>query len=76
MNNPPIAEKITTEIKLHGKVINDPYSWLRDPKWPNVTDQKILSYLTTENEYYNSFFEFFFEIFNEVITETSRINIT
>ncbi|ABV74711.1 Protease II [Rickettsia akari str. Hartford] len=53
---PPIANKQNYSFKAHGQTINDYYQWLRDPKWPNVADSKILDYLKAENKYTENFF--------------------
>ncbi len=56
---PPIAEKIPFSFEVHGKSINDEYSWLRDPKWPNVTEVKIIDYLNAENQFTEHYFKNF-----------------
>ncbi len=53
---PPIANKQNYSFEAHGQTINDDYQWLRDPKWPNVEDSKILDYLKAENKYTENFF--------------------
>ena len=53
----PKAKKIPHEIQIHGHALVDQYDWLRDRKWPNVTDQDVLDYLKTENQYTKEFFE-------------------
>lgn len=45
---PPIADKQNYN--------NDDYHWLRDPKWPDVQDNKILDHLKAENKYTEHFF--------------------
>ena len=54
---PPITEKIPYNFEIHGQKIVDDYAWLRDPKWPVVTDKKIIDHLNAENQYYKGFFE-------------------
>ncbi|MCC8483147.1 MAG: S9 family peptidase [Rickettsia endosymbiont of Labidopullus appendiculatus] len=54
---PPIADKIDYSFTLHGQKITDKYNWLRDIKWPNVSDKKIIEYLQAENKYSEQFFE-------------------
>ncbi|WCR56916.1 MAG: Dipeptidyl aminopeptidase BI [Rickettsia asembonensis] len=53
---PPIAKKQNYSFEAYGQTINDDYQWLRDPKWPNVEDSKILDYLKAENKYTENFF--------------------
>lgn len=52
----PTADKQNYNFEVHGQKINDDYYWLRDPKWPNVEDPKILDYLKAENRYTENFF--------------------
>ena len=33
---PPKARKKNKKIKVHGLVVNDDYSWLRDDNWQEV----------------------------------------
>lgn len=55
----PIAEKIPTELKKHGDVRIDNYFWMRlsdEQKLAPVKDKqtkKVISYLESENEYYD-----------------------
>jgi oligopeptidase B len=43
---PPVAEKITKELTIHGQTRIDEYFWLRERENP-----KVLDYLKAENEY-------------------------
>lgn len=36
----------------HGVVLEDPYFWLRDPKYPTVDDPEILAHLQAENAWF------------------------
>lgn len=49
---PPVAEAIPHRFTLHGVTIEDPYAWLKDPGYPEVTDPRILAYLEAENAYF------------------------
>tara|TARA_R110001592_G_scaffold45508_3_gene145526 strand:- start:1710 stop:3875 length:2166 start_codon:yes stop_codon:yes gene_type:complete len=63
MNNkeiaPPIADKISTEIEIHGDIRIDNYFWMRlsdEQKNAKIKEEqttKVLDYLTAENDYYN-----------------------
>ncbi len=53
---PPKAEKIDYSFTVHNQNIIDPYAWLRDSNWPNVSNQKIIDYLQAENKYTEQFF--------------------
>lgn len=48
---PPKAQKIDHEMKIHGDVRHDPYFWIR-----NVKDPKVKKHLIAENNYYASYF--------------------
>ncbi|MFQ5534030.1 MAG: S9 family peptidase [Sphingomonadales bacterium] len=51
---PPVAAALPTETTHHGITVTDPYGWLRDPGYPDVTDEKVLAYLEAENAYFKS----------------------
>jgi oligopeptidase B len=50
----PIALTKPSTNTVHGVTLTDDYAWLRDPKYPEVTDPEILDYLTAENAYFES----------------------
>ena len=52
--HPPVAARIPHRYTRHGITIDDPYAWLRDPGYPDVTDQQVLDYLTAENDYFDA----------------------
>lgn len=51
---PPTAAKKAHTQTHHGVTIEDPYFWLKDPGYPEVTDKGILGYLEEENTYYEA----------------------
>jgi oligopeptidase B len=51
---PPVAARIPHETEAHGRRIDDPWAWLKDPAYPEVTDEKILAYLREENAYFDA----------------------
>ncbi|WP_174279045.1 S9 family peptidase [Sphingomonas bacterium] len=51
---PPIAERRPHSFTAHGVTIDDPYAWLRDPGYPDVTDPDVLAYLQAENAYFDA----------------------
>ncbi|MFT3966121.1 MAG: S9 family peptidase, partial [Sphingobium sp.] len=51
---PPRAEQRPHEITHHGRTISDPWAWLRDPGYPDVTDRDILAYLEAENGWFEA----------------------
>ncbi|MGZ2411994.1 oligopeptidase B [Sphingomonas sp. F9_3S_D5_B_2] len=50
---PPIAQQRPYSYERHGVTIEDPWHWLRDPKYPEVDDPDVLSYLKAENAYFD-----------------------
>ena len=53
----PVAERRPHTTTHHGRTSEDPYQWLRDPGYPEVTDERILGYLRAENEYLQTFLD-------------------
>jgi len=51
---PPIADRRPHQFTVHGVTISDDWAWLRDPGYPNVTDEDVLSYLKAENAYFEA----------------------
>jgi oligopeptidase B len=49
---PPIAQRIPHTRSVHGVTLEDSFHWLRDPGYPQITDQRILDYLNAENAYF------------------------
>ncbi|MET4897708.1 S9 family peptidase [Sphingomonadaceae bacterium jetA1] len=49
---PPIAETRAHSFTAHGITIEDPYAWLKDPAYPDVTDTDVLAYVEAENAYF------------------------
>ncbi len=62
--NPPVAEKIPTELKKHGQTRIDNYFWLNDRENP-----KVIEYLKAENEYTNAMITDTEELQERVFTE-------
>jgi oligopeptidase B len=56
LSRPPVAERREHCFTHHGVTIEDPYAWLRDPGYPNVTDKNVLAYLEAENAYFEKAF--------------------
>jgi len=50
---PPTAEQRPYSYERHGVTIDDPWHWLRDPKYPQVDDPDVLAYLHAENDYFH-----------------------
>jgi len=50
---PPSAERRPYSYERHGVTIEDPWHWLRDPKYPEVGDPDVLAYLRAENAYFD-----------------------
>lgn len=51
---PPTAPTKPHTFSHHGDTVSDPYYWLKDPGYPDVTDEGILGYLKAENDYYEA----------------------
>ncbi|HET9459607.1 MAG TPA: S9 family peptidase [Sphingomicrobium sp.] len=54
---PPRAEPRPHKYEHHGHEIEDPWAWLRDQGYPEVTDANVLAYLKAENEYFEAWAE-------------------
>ncbi|PZU11442.1 S9 family peptidase [Sphingomonas sp.] len=52
--SPPRAHRIPHETTVHGITLDDPWHWLKDPLYPEVKDETILSYLREENAYFET----------------------
>ncbi|MEO5865975.1 MAG: S9 family peptidase, partial [Sphingomonas sp.] len=51
---PPVADRRAYSFTAHGQTIDDPYAWLKDPNYPDVTDKDVLGYLEAENAYFDA----------------------
>jgi oligopeptidase B len=51
---PPIAQQIPHVSRHHDVTLSDPYHWLRDPGYPEVTQKPVLDYLKAENRYFTA----------------------
>jgi len=51
-DTPPIAAKREHVVTHHGISFSDPYAWLRDKNYPEVTDPEVLAYLESENAWF------------------------
>ncbi|MEI9926513.1 MAG: S9 family peptidase [Sphingomonas sp.] len=51
---PPLAATRAHRFSVHGATIEDPWAWLKDPGYPNVTDPDVLAYLAEENAYFEA----------------------
>ncbi len=54
MTKAPVAAAKPSSKTVHGVTLSDDYAWLRDPKYPEVTDPEVLDYLKAENVYFES----------------------
>jgi oligopeptidase B len=53
-STPPVAATHPHSFTTHGITIDDPWAWLKDPGYPEVTDKKVLAYLEAENAYFEA----------------------
>ena len=51
---PPIAQQRPHSFSRHGVTIEDPWAWLKDPNYPEVTEPEVLDYLKAENAYFEA----------------------
>lgn len=51
---PPVAATRPHSFSIHGVTIDDPWAWLKDPGYPEVTDKDVLGYLKAENAYFEA----------------------
>ncbi|WP_394647331.1 S9 family peptidase [uncultured Sphingomonas sp.] len=51
---PPVAATRPHSFTMHGVTIDDPWAWLKDPNYPDVTDADVLAYLKEENAYFEA----------------------
>ena len=49
---PPMADQRPHTFSHHGVTVDDPWHWLRDRGYPNVSDADVLAYLAAENDYF------------------------
>jgi len=50
----PVADQRPHQVILHGRTIEDPWHWLRDPGYPEVNDPDVLDYVRQENAYFDA----------------------
>jgi len=50
----PVADQRPHQVTLHGRTIDDPWHWLRDPGYPEVNDPDVLDYVRQENAYFDA----------------------
>jgi len=50
----PVAAQKPHRYERHGRQVDDPFAWLRDPGYPTVTDEEVLGYLKAENAYFEA----------------------
>ncbi|MFK3890089.1 S9 family peptidase [Sphingomonas sp. NPDC079357] len=51
---PPVAATRPHSFTTHGITIDDPWAWLKDVNYPDVTDKDVLAYLEEENAYFEA----------------------
>jgi oligopeptidase B len=66
---PPTAMRKSHSFSHHGDTVQDPYFWLKDSGYPDVTDSDILAYLEEENAYYESVTKLDQPLIDEVFDE-------
>jgi oligopeptidase B len=75
MSTPPIAKQVPTERTHHGDTVIDPYTWLTDPK-----DPEVIAYLEAENAYTEAstagLGDLRSEIFDEIKARTQETDLS
>ena len=51
---PPVAPQRPHSFAIHQVTVEDPFAWLKDPNYPEVTDPDVLGYLEAENAYFEA----------------------
>ena len=51
---PPRADQRPHSSTHHGITLEDPWHWLKDPKYPKIQDKDVLAYLKAENRYFQT----------------------
>jgi oligopeptidase B len=51
---PPLAPQRPHSSEHHGHKLDDPWAWIRDRGYPNVTDEEVIAYLKAENDYFEA----------------------
>lgn len=51
---PPIAAQRPHQTVHHNRTLSDPWAWLRDPGYPDVSDPDVLAYLKAENAWFDA----------------------
>src|SRR3712207_3025446 len=67
--SPPAAQQKPFSYERHGVTIEDAWAWLRDPKYPAVSDPDILAYLTEENAYFERWADRHRQLLDELFEE-------
>ncbi|ONF96083.1 S9 family peptidase [Sphingomonas jeddahensis] len=52
--SPPVAATRPHRFSAHGVTIDDPWAWLKDANYPDVSDPEVLAYLEAENAYFEA----------------------
>lgn len=52
--HPPLAEQRPHSSTHHGVTLEDPWYWLREPRYPKIKDKDVLAYLKAENRYFQA----------------------
>ncbi len=52
--SPPVAARRAHSFSHHGVTIDDPWAWLKDPGYPDVSDPDVLAYLKAENAWFEA----------------------
>lgn len=53
----PEAKRLIHSVSHHGITLEDPYAWLKDPGYPEVTDAEIIRHLQAENLHFDAYMQ-------------------
>lgn len=51
----PVAKREAHRYSHHGVTVEDPYAWLKDPNYPDVSDKEVIHYLQAENNHFDDY---------------------
>ncbi|NKB97006.1 MAG: prolyl oligopeptidase family serine peptidase [Pseudomonadales bacterium] len=53
----PVAKREAHRFSHHGVTVEDPYAWLKDPNYPDVSDKEVIHYLQAENNHFDDYMD-------------------
>ena len=53
----PVAKRVAHRFTHHGITVEDPYAWLKDPNYPDVSDPDVIRHLQAENLHFDEYMD-------------------